>query len=107
MPLCLGAFGSVRTKVRRTSASWAPDVHTFCPLTTKSSPSRAARVLSEARSEPAPGSLIPSDDRHLGPQDGHRPPMLLLRGSERDQRRGDDADALRVSRQVGTPTCEF
>jgi hypothetical protein len=39
----------------------APDVHTFCPLTTKWSPSRTARVRSEARSEPPPGSLIPSD----------------------------------------------
>jgi hypothetical protein len=61
MPLCLGAFGSVRTKVNKTSASWAPDVHTFCQLTTKSSPSNTARVRREARSDPAPGSLIPSD----------------------------------------------
>ena len=61
MPLCLGALGSVRTKVRSTSASWAPDVHTFCPFTTKSSPSTTARVRNEARSDPAPGSLIPSD----------------------------------------------
>ena len=35
MPLCFGASGSVRTKVSSTSASWAPEVHTFCPLTTK------------------------------------------------------------------------
>ena len=35
----------------------APDVHTFWPLTTHSSPSRTARVWREARSEPAPGSL--------------------------------------------------
>ena len=33
------------------------DVHTFCPLTTNSSPSRTARVCSDARSEPASGSL--------------------------------------------------
>ena len=31
--------------------------HTFWPLTTHSSPSRTARVESDARSEPAPGSL--------------------------------------------------
>ena len=61
MPLCFGADGSVRTKVSSTSASWAPDVQTFCPLTTKWSPSNTARVFSDARSEPAPGSLIPSD----------------------------------------------
>lgn len=29
IPLCLGASGSVRTNVSKTSASWAPDVHTF------------------------------------------------------------------------------
>ena len=59
MPLCFGASGSVRTKVRITSASWAPEVHTFWPLTTKRSPSRSARVRSPARSEPASGSLMP------------------------------------------------
>ena len=32
-------------------------VHTFCPLSTHSSPSRSPRVASDARSEPAPGSL--------------------------------------------------
>jgi hypothetical protein len=32
-------------------------VHTFCPLTIHSSPSRTARVASDATSEPAPGSL--------------------------------------------------
>ena len=60
MPLCFGASGSVRTNVRITSASCAPDVHTFCPLTTKCSPSRTAEVRSDARSDPAPGSLMPS-----------------------------------------------
>ena len=41
MPWCLGASGSVRTNVRITSANRGlPDVHTFCPLTTKWSPSR-------------------------------------------------------------------
>ena len=38
--------------------------------------------------------------RQLGAQDRHRPPPLLLRRSERDQRRGDDADALRVEREI-------
>jgi hypothetical protein len=64
IPLCLGASGSVRTNVRITSESCAPDVHTFWPLTTKWSPSESvaatARVLSDARSDPAPGSLMPS-----------------------------------------------
>ena len=35
----------------------APDVHTFWPLTIHTSPSRTARVDSDARSDPAPGSL--------------------------------------------------
>ena len=59
MPLCFGASGSVRTKQRHQSAWWAPEVHTFWPLTTKSSPSSTARVDSPARSLPAPGSLMP------------------------------------------------
>jgi len=44
---------------------------------------------------------------HLGPQDRHRPPTLLLRRSEGDQGSGDDADTLRIERQVGAPACEF
>ena len=38
---------------------WAPDVQTFWPVTTQSSPSLTARVFSAARSEPASGSLKP------------------------------------------------
>ena len=38
---------------------WAPEVQTFCPVTTQSSPSCTARVFSAARSEPASGSLKP------------------------------------------------
>jgi hypothetical protein len=38
---------------------WASDVHTFCPVTTQSGPRRTARVDSEARSLPAPGSENP------------------------------------------------
>ena len=60
MPLCLGTSGSVRTKARMKSASWAPEVHTFWPLTTKWSPSSWARVRRPARSEPASGSDMPS-----------------------------------------------
>ena len=39
------------------SAWCAPDDHTFCPFTIQSSPSRTAVVRSDARSEPASGSL--------------------------------------------------
>ena len=48
--------GSVRAMTKIQSESWAHDVHTFWPSTTHSSPSRTARVLTAARSEPAPGS---------------------------------------------------
>ena len=33
MPLCLGASGSVRTVAKPRPATWAPEVHTFWPLT--------------------------------------------------------------------------
>ena len=56
MPLCLGAAGSVRTRQNIQSANCAVEVQTFWPFTTKKSPSISARVLSEARSEPEPGS---------------------------------------------------
>ena len=56
MPLCLGTSKSVRAIRMPRSAWWAPEVHTFCPVITHSSPSRIARVVSPARSEPAPGS---------------------------------------------------
>src|SRR5690606_13249681 len=39
------------------SATWPPEVQTFWPLTTHSSPSFTARVFRPARSDPAPGSL--------------------------------------------------
>ena len=51
-----GALGSVRTRQNIMSAACAVVVQIFWPLMTKSSPSSTALVLSEARSEPAPGS---------------------------------------------------
>ena len=57
MPLCLGRSTSVRARSMPRSATWPPEVQTFWPLTTHSSPSRTARHCSPARSEPAPGSL--------------------------------------------------
>src|SRR4051812_24690536 len=56
MPLCFGASGSVRARRMPHSLSAAIDVQTFCPVTTHSSPSRTALVLTPARSDPAPGS---------------------------------------------------
>ena len=57
MPLFLARLGSVRASRIAKSASEPQVVHTFCPLTIHSSPSSTARVASDARSEPAPGSL--------------------------------------------------
>ncbi len=56
-PRCFGRSGSVRQMISPMSETWAPDVHTFWPLTIHSSPSRTARVCREARSEPDDGSL--------------------------------------------------
>ncbi len=57
MPWCFGRSGSVRASRMPKSASSAQVVQTFWPVTTHSSPSRTALVASDARSEPAPGSL--------------------------------------------------
>ena len=57
MPLWGGASGSVRVASQTQSAVSPLVVQIFCPLTTYSSPSRTARVLRDARSVPASGSL--------------------------------------------------
>ena len=57
MPLRFGASGSLRVTTRRYGASAAPVMNCFDPLMTNSSPSRRARVRTEAASEPAPGSV--------------------------------------------------
>ena len=56
MPSCLRASGSVRAIRMPQLLTRPPEHHTFCPLTTKRSPSRSARVASDPRSLPAPGS---------------------------------------------------
>ncbi len=56
MPRCLGTSNDVRASSMANAASRAPVVQTFWPLTTHSSPSRSARVVSPARSDPLPGS---------------------------------------------------
>ena len=57
MPSCFGACGSVRAMRMPSCECWASDVQIFWPFTTHSSPSRSARVPSDARSDPEPGSL--------------------------------------------------
>ena len=55
----LGASGFVRATSMHHFDSCASVVQTFWPVTTQSSPSRTARVFSEARSEPDSGSEKP------------------------------------------------
>src|SRR4029453_4386853 len=62
MPLCFGASGSVRASSMPRSAVWPPDVHTFWPVITHSSPSRSAFARPPARPAPAPAPA-PGDDR--------------------------------------------
>jgi hypothetical protein len=57
MPRCLGTSKLVRASSMPKSAPTAWLDQTFCPLMTQRSPSRSARVVKPARSEPAPGSL--------------------------------------------------
>ena len=56
-PWCLGTSGSVRVSSRTQSDSWAMVVHIFRPSITHPSPSRTARVVIAATSEPWSGSL--------------------------------------------------
>ncbi len=62
MPLCFGASASVRARHTPQAALCAADVHTFCPVSFQpgfptAESARTAFVRSDAKSEPAPGSL--------------------------------------------------
>ncbi len=70
-------------------------VHTFCPLTTHSSPSHTAVVLTFARSEPASGSLN-SWHQNSSPVNAGR--------SQRRFRWSSDANAWTAAAAWCTPT---
>ena len=72
---------------RAKSARCAHVVHTFWPVITQVSPSRTARVASDARSEPAPGSLKSWHHILLVAHDRRQETQPLLLGAEREQRR--------------------
>ena len=57
IPWCLGTSGFVRATINPNAEMCASVVHTFCPFSSHSSPSRSALVDSPATSDPAPGSL--------------------------------------------------
>ena len=85
------------------SAMCAYDDHTFCPSTTKRSPSRRADVRTPARSEPAPGlgeALAPDLVRG---EERLQVARLLLLGAARDDRRPGHAepDHADVRRRLG------
>ena len=89
MPLCFGPAVSVRQSAKIQSANCAWLVQTFWPSTTHSSPSRRARVETDARSLPAPGSLKPwhqySSPRRIGGRNRARcasDPKWISVGSE-------------------------
>ena len=56
-PRCLGTCGSVRTMMTPHLQKCAPVFQVFCPSRIQPVPSRRARVVRPATSEPAPGSL--------------------------------------------------
>ena len=56
MPLCCGTSGSVRARQMPQSARSATEFQTFWPVSCQPPSTRSARVRSEARSEPEPGS---------------------------------------------------
>ncbi len=56
MPSCLERVRRVRTSAPHHSEYCAPEVQIFEPLTSQWSPLSSHLVVSEARSEPAPGS---------------------------------------------------
>ena len=93
MPLCFGASGSVRARQTPHCALCAADVHTFCPVSFQPPSARTAFVRSEARSDPAPGSLNSWHHDELAAQRRRDEPLdLLLAAVLEDGRRGPPAD---------------
>ena len=92
-PLCLGASGSVRQMISPMSLYCAPDVHTFWPVTSHSSPSRIALVWRPARSEPAPGSLNSWQPDDVAPVHLAEVGVLHLVGGVGEDRRRHHAEA--------------
>ena len=92
-PRCFGWSGSVRQMISPMSLYCAPDVHTFWPVITHSSPSRSARVWSPARSEPAPGSLNSWQPTMSPRYMPGRYALLARLGGVGEDRRGDHAEA--------------
>ena len=98
MPLCFGASGSVRARHTPHCALCAADVHTFCPVSFQPPSARTAFVRSDARSEPAPGSLNSWHQIQLAAERRRHEPLDLLGAAVlEDRRRRPPAD-----HQIGT-----
>ena len=87
MPLCFGTSASVRARQIPQRANCAYDVHTFWPDSSQPSSTRTARVDSDARSEPASGSLNSWHQISSAVRIDGQPALLLLVGAVREQRR--------------------
>ena len=88
MPRRLGTVGSVRARQMANSDSWAQVLHTFWPVRIHWSPSGSARMASDARSEPAPGSLNIWHHRSWLATMGGQEAQALLLGAVGEQSRG-------------------
>ena len=92
MPLCFSASGSVRQMISPKSEYCAPEVHTFWPLSTHSSPSRTA-VVDERRDVGAGARLAEQlAPDLLAAQQLGEVALLLRVGAARLKRRRDHAE---------------
>ena len=95
MPRCFGASTLVRASRIAKSHRCAFDVHTFCPFTTNSSPSRSARVARLARSLPGDRLAEQLAPDFVGAEQRPEVARLLLVGAVAQEHRTDHPDGRR------------
>ena len=97
MPRCLGTSQSVRARSSPKSAWCALVLHSFCPLTIHSSPSRA-----RARREPGEVGSVPGFAEQLAPRvlAGHRRAQEPLPSRRRSRVRGASVPRARTRRRT-------
>ena len=79
----------MRAITKHQSATWASDVHTFCPSMTHSSPSSSALVGDVGEVGAGAGLGVALAPELVDGEDPRQEALLLLRGAERDQRRAE------------------
>ena len=77
----------MRASTKHQSATWASDVHTFCPVITHSPPSRRGGGGHGRQVRPGARLGVALAPQLLDRHDRRQEPALLLRRAERDQRR--------------------